>query len=149
MSKGIRATEILLSFLFPLSTKQLILDEVNMRRRDRRTDAFNLVHYNYALRLLQALKRWPCKGSNYLKLKRAGQWASEPPLTPLKSKGNWTPVTEKAQEPRARRSYMLRPRIVKKGWTWNCAVGFVFSWQKYHQTYVWRLRSEERRTYVT
>ena len=36
MFKGIRATEILLSFLFALTTKQPILDVVNMRRRTRR-----------------------------------------------------------------------------------------------------------------
>ena len=35
MSKDIRATEILLSFLFPLSKKQPILDAVNMRQRTR------------------------------------------------------------------------------------------------------------------
>ena len=57
MSKYIEATEILLSFLFPLSTKQPILDAVNMRKGLRGTDVLNLVHSNYESRLLQALKR--------------------------------------------------------------------------------------------
>ena len=125
-------------FPFPLSTKQPILDAVNMRQRTRRNGRVQPGPLQYVSRLLQALKRWPCKGSNYLKLKQAGRCAAEPPLTPLNLNGNWTPVAEKAQEPRDRRSYMLRLCIVKKGWTWNCAVGFMFAWHKDHHFYVLR-----------
>ena len=104
-----------LIFLFPLYTKQPILDAVNMRRRTKQKRRIQPGPLQYASGLLQELKRLPHKGCNYLKLKRAGQCAAEPPLNPLNSKGNWTPVSEKAQEPQARISYMLRPRIVKKG----------------------------------
>ena len=122
-----------LIFNFMLSTKEPILDAVNMRRRNRRNRRVQPGPLQYASRLIQALKRWPRKGCNYLKLKRVGRCAAEQPLTPLNSKGNWTPVPEKAQEPRARRSYMVRPHIFEKGWNWNCAVGFKFAWQKYHR----------------